>query len=150
MEVSCEPMCIWRPRGADVGEFGGAGVDVGDGLEIDAELVLGLAGGDVFVGFGVHVRVHPHGDRGDHAEVAGDFVEVAELVLGFDVEGVDACFEGVDDFVAGLADAGEGALRDRRRRLMTRNSSPPETMSKPAPSPARRRRTERFEFALTA
>ena len=96
---------------ADVREFcGGAGVEIRDGGEIDAELVLALAGGDVFVGLCVHVGVHADGRGGDFPEFTGDLVEVAEFLLTLDVERVDALFDGVDDFLTGLADTGEGAV----------------------------------------
>ena len=96
---------------ADVREFrGGAGIEIRDGGEIDAELVLALAGGDVFVCLRVHVGVHTDRGGGDFPEFPGDLVEIAEFLFALDVERVDALLEGVDDFRAGLADTGEGAV----------------------------------------
>ncbi len=43
-------------------------------------------------------------------KLAGDLVEIAEFLLALDVERVNALLEGVDDFIAGLADAGERAM----------------------------------------
>jgi hypothetical protein len=94
-----------------VGQFAsGAGVEFGNLIEVDAELVLGLASGDVLVGLRVHVRVHAHGGGRNDSEIAGDFVEVAQLFLALDVEGVDTLLQRVLDFRAGLADAGESAF----------------------------------------
>jgi hypothetical protein len=97
--------------------LGSAFVEVGDGGEIDAKLVLGLAGGNVFVGVGVNVRVHADRGRGDHAELAGDLVEVAEFFLALDVERVDPLLQRIDDLVTGLANTGEGAMRRITARL---------------------------------
>lgn len=100
-----------QPAKFHVRQFlGGARVEVGDGIEVDAELVLRLARGNVFVGLGVDVRVHPHGSWSDQAKFAGDLVEVSKFFLALDVEGVDALLECVFDFRPCFANAGEGAF----------------------------------------
>ena len=88
----------------------GAVVEAFDGAEIHAELVLAFPGGDILVGFRVDVRVHADGSWGNFPKLAGDFVEVAEFLFAFDIEGVDALFEGVDDFLTGFSDACKSAV----------------------------------------
>ena len=76
-----------EPAHANVGEFFGcAFVEASDGIEVDAEFVFRFAGGNVLVRFRVDIRVHAHGCGSDHAEFAGDFVEVAEFLFAFDIE----------------------------------------------------------------
>ena len=82
-----------------------------DGGEIHAELVLGLAGGNIFVSLGVHIRIHPHGGGSDHAEFSSDFIEIAEFFLALDVEGVNPLLEGIDNFLTSLADTGKSTVR---------------------------------------
>src|SRR5690606_37009408 len=89
---------------------GHASVDVGDVFEIDPELVLALAGGDLGVGLGVDVRIDAHGDRRLAAQLAGDLVDVAKFGFGLGIQAVDALFKRIGDLLAGLADAGKGAL----------------------------------------
>ena len=94
----------------EVGESGGTVVELGDEFEVDAELVFGFSGGDVFVGLRVDVGIHTDGDWGGEAEVFGDLVDQLEFGDGLGVDAVDVVFEGILEFVAGFADAGEGAL----------------------------------------
>ena len=63
------------------------------------------------MGVGIHVRVHADGGGGDHAQLARDVVEVAQLLLALDIEGVNPLLQRIDDLVAGLADAGKRAVR---------------------------------------
>src|SRR5690606_8735546 len=73
----------------------------------DAELVLGLAGGNLGVGQRVHVRVDAYrGTRGG-AAFRGDRLQQFELVAGFDVEAGHACVQPLHDFPCALADAGK-------------------------------------------
>ena len=85
------------------------GVDFFDDVEIDAEFVFTFSGGNIFVRFGVDVRVHPQGDRRDFPLFFGNFVDVVEFCFGLDVERVDPLLQSVGDFVFGFADAGESA-----------------------------------------
>ena len=73
-----------------------------------------------------------------HAAARRQRVDQRQFGFGLAVEAVDAARSSAYSiFLRGLADAGEHDLRrDRRRPCSTRNSSPPETMSKPAPAPA--------------
>ena len=95
---------------ADVFELGGAGVERGNFFDGDAKLVFVGAGGDFFVGFGVHVGVHADGDGRDFLELAGDAVDALEFRFAFHVETVNAFAQGEGDFVGGFAHAGEYAF----------------------------------------
>src|SRR5690606_8138293 len=112
----------------DVREFrGSAVVEAFDGFEIDAKLVLTFPGGNVLVGFRIHIRVHADGGGCDFAKLPGDIVEVAELFLALYVEGVDFLFEGVNALLTGFADPREGAVGgitagfDYTEKLASRN-----------------------------
>ena len=95
-----------------VGAVGGhAGIDVQDLVEIDAELVLALAGGDLGVRMRIDIGIHTNGHGRLHAKLTGHLVDVVQLRLGLGVEAVDALLESVLDFVAGFTNAGEGAFR---------------------------------------
>ena len=73
-----------------------------------------------------------------------------QLAGAFDIEEQDAGAKRQVDFVGQLADSGENDLASTLAAAsVTRCSSPPETMSNPAPSRASRRKIERFEFAFT-
>ena len=94
----------------------GALVDAFHFGDVDAELVLAQAGGDVGVRGGVDVRVDAQGHARLHAAARRQRVEQRQFGFGFAVEAVDALVERVLDLVGGLADAGEDdAGRDRRR-----------------------------------
>jgi len=74
-----------------------------------------------------------------------------ELGFGFDVEEEDVGVEGGVDLPGLFAYSGEDDFFEGGLvGLRTRSSSPPETMSKPAPCWAKRRRMAREELALTA
>jgi ketosteroid isomerase-like protein len=96
--------------GDDVFESQCARVDFFCGGDIDAELVIAKAGGDVGVGLGVDVGVDADGDAGLDAEAGGDGIDERELGFRFAVEAVDAAGESVLHFFAGFADAGEDHL----------------------------------------
>ena len=80
-------------------------------LDGHAELVEALPGGDVRVGVGVDVRVHPQGDPGLHAARAGQRVDAVRFAVRLDVDGLHAEGDRVVELVARLADAGEDDLR---------------------------------------
>ena len=127
--------------------LGVEGAGAGDG---DAELVLGLAGGDLGVAAGVDVGVDAERDRRGAAELGRDLGERDELGLGFDVELADAVPERERHLGAGLADAGEDDALAGTPAARARRYSPSETTSMPAPSEAIRRRTARLAFAFIA
>src|SRR3546814_15155404 len=77
----------------DAGKGGGGGNDGGRALPGNAELVFGLAGGDLFMGFCIDVRIDADGDFGDEAARSGELREKLKLGLGFDIELVDAGFK---------------------------------------------------------
>ena len=58
-------------RGRD--EARGFGIDLGGAGDRDAELVFRLAGGNLFMGLGVDIRVDPHRHRGSDTHGRGDF-----------------------------------------------------------------------------
>ena len=146
--------------GADVdGDAGGVepfglcglAVDGAGGLDVDTELVFAEAGGDVRVGFGEDVGVDAEGEAGDFVEGFGAGGEEVEFGLGFNVEEEDVGLEGGVDLPDLFANAGEDDFfSEGLWALRMRSSSPPETMSKPAPCCANRRRMAREELALTA
>lgn len=94
--------------------FGGAAVDGAGCLDVDAELVLGEACGDVGVGFGEDVWVDAESEAGADSEGFGTCGEEVELHLGLDIELEDAGFEGGVDLPRLLADAGEDDFFERR------------------------------------
>jgi hypothetical protein len=99
-----------QPGEADVLELLGRLEDPLRPDQVDAELRLLLARADVGVGLGIHVRVHPQRDRRLAADLAGDPVDVRELLLALDVEEQDALLERVGDLFVVLADAREDDL----------------------------------------
>ena len=70
----------------DPRQAGGMGIDLTRPADRDAELVVILAGRDLLVRLRIHVRVHPHGDRGHFAQPAGHRRQTLHLGLAFDVE----------------------------------------------------------------
>ena len=87
--------------------FCGFAVDGAGGFDVDAELVLAEAGGDVGVGFGEDVGVDAEGEAGDLAEGFGAGGEEVEFGFGFDVEEEDVGVEGGVDLPDLFAYAGE-------------------------------------------
>ena len=135
----------------DAGQGGRLAVDGAGARDRDAELRLGLAGGDLGVGQRVDVRVDPQADRRDPAALGRDAGDHRQLGLGFDVEAEDGLVEGKRDLGRALADAGEGdACSPGTPAARARRSSPSETTSMPAPSRASRVSTAWLELALTA
>jgi len=100
--VHAEHLEVRQAGGACVHRLG-----VGDG---DAELVFLEPGGNVRVGTGVDVGVHPQRDGGAHALFGGDFLQALQLVGGLDVEAVHADFQRAAHVVARFAHAGKDHL----------------------------------------
>ncbi len=94
---------------ADVRHLRRCLVDFQRPFQADAELVLALAGGNVFVPARIHVGVDPQGHGRAAVEVGGDGVDHLQFGLTFNVEGKDALPQRVLDFRPGFADACEGA-----------------------------------------
>src|SRR5207249_10390737 len=96
-------------------------------FERNAELVLAPASGDVLMRLRLDIRIHSKGNR--RALVFGrcDLIDVIEFGFALDVEGINALFEGVLDFLARFSHPGESAFRwvsaglQRTKQLATRN-----------------------------
>jgi hypothetical protein len=82
-------------------------------MDVDAELVLAQAGGDVRMRASVHVGIHAQRDRRLQAQLGGHRGDAIELWFGFDVEAADADRQGTADLLGTLADPGE----DHPRRV---------------------------------
>jgi len=95
------------PHDLQAGQTRGFGVDFAGAGNRDAELVFLLAGGDLFMRPGVHVRVDSDGDRGGHAKADRNLGQRPHFGFGFHVELPDAAGQGQPHLVAGLADAGK-------------------------------------------
>ncbi len=87
--------------------FCGFAVDGAGDVDVDAELVLAEAGGDVGVGLGEDVGVDAEGEAGADVESFGAGGEEVEFGLGLDVEEEDVGVEGGVDLPDLLAYAGE-------------------------------------------
>ena len=92
---------------ADAGQLRRVGIDLAGAEPGDAELVLGLAGGDLVVGLGVDVRIDPDGDLDRPPLRRGDLRDAGDLGLRFDIEAVDAGVDRKGDLPRRLADAGK-------------------------------------------
>ncbi len=97
----------------DARQAGGALVDGAGALPGNAELVLGLARGDLLVRLGVDIRVDAQRDRRGLAQRRSARRQNFELRLGLDVEAVDAGGEREIHLARRLADAGEDDLLGR-------------------------------------
>ena len=78
--------------------------------EGNAELVLGLSGGDLVMGLGVDIGVDAKRDAGGEPERSRDLAQAPKLRLRFDIEGEDAVLKRARHLLLGLAHAGEGDL----------------------------------------
>ena len=148
--VSWEPMCICTPTTSRPGQRSRQvvrAVRVGDG---NAELGALEAGGDVGVGLGIDVGVHAEGDGGPHAHGPRHLVEGAQLALGLHVEHENLGLQRLAHLVTGLAHTREDDLAGGTPARSARYSSPPETISAPAPARAKVEITPRLALALTA
>ena len=131
--------------------FCGGAVDGAGGVDVDAEFVFAETGGDVGVGIGEDVRVDAEGEAGAELEgfgASGEEVGSASdstlkrRMLARRAASISQICLPTPEKTTFLR-AGLWARR-------TRSSSPPDTMSKPAPCRARSRRMARDELALTA
>ena len=94
----------------DVRQFGGALVQCRRLGDVHAELVVFQAGGNVGVGLGVHVRVHPNGDGRFPVQFAGYQIQQLQLRGGFHIETMNVGFQGCGHFIGGFAHAGKDNL----------------------------------------
>ena len=76
----------------------------------DAKFVALQSGGNIGVGFGVHIGVHAQADRGFLSEAKGHFAEHLQLGFAFDVEATDAHLQGLFHLGAGFAHARKNDL----------------------------------------
>lgn len=74
------------------------------GLDVDAEFILLEAGGDMGVGLGVDIRVHPEGDPCPDAQPRRAVIDGLQLLDRFDVEHQDTGFERKIDLIPALSD----------------------------------------------
>jgi len=93
--VDADNIEIGHPRGALVLLHGA--------FDVDAELCLLKAGGDVWVGLRVHVRIHPDGDSGLFPQTAGDKVDAVQFIFRFHIEHKNTGIQGILDLVVFLA-----------------------------------------------
>ena len=77
----------------DVWQGQGVSDDLVQGLDADAEFVVGSAGGDVLVGVGVDVGVDPEGDARLLAHLAGQLVDDFEFRDGFHIKAPDTVLD---------------------------------------------------------
>ena len=75
--------------------------------EIDAELVLSLAGRGVLMGVGIYVGIDTNRYFGPQIQHGGDPLDLFELLLALHVERPNAAFEGSSNLLRGLAHSGE-------------------------------------------
>ena len=75
---------------AEVGQAAGKRERLARQVEVDAELVLLAAGGDLLVRAGIDVGIDADGDSNLDAELAGDGVQRLELGRALDVDLADA------------------------------------------------------------
>ncbi len=128
-----------------------AAIDSAGAVNVDAKFVLAQSSGDVGMGFGEDVRIDAQRDAGALLELGCAFGEQVELALTLDVKEQDSEAQGEINFGGRLADsekttrAAAALFTDRMR-----SSSPPDTMSKPAPSRSSSLRMASAEFAFTA
>ena len=95
---------------ADVGELGCPSVDGLDGFELDAELVVVSASGDLGVRVSIDIRIYPHGHRGDFLELHRHLADARQLGLGFDIEAINTLLQSERDLLLGLADSSKDAF----------------------------------------
>ncbi len=91
----------------EIRHTGGTGIHLWGFGNVDAELVLFQARGNVGMGTGINIRVHPQRNRCLHAELARHGIEPVQFGVGFDIETAYAHLERPLHFPLLLADAGE-------------------------------------------
>ncbi len=93
-----------------------AAIGVGCMREVDAELVLLLAGGDLGVGARIDVGIDAQRDRRGGTQLAGDDAQQLQLRNGFDIDLRDPLREREAELFARLADAREDDMSRRNAR----------------------------------
>lgn len=119
-------------------------------FEVHAEFIFSLAGSNVFVRSRLYVGIDANGHRSLDSHGGGNGVNGPQFRFGFHIEAINALGQGITDFLLGFSYAGISAFGRISPALRTRKSSPPETMSNPAPLRAMRFRMAMLEQALTA
>ena len=95
----------------DVRHFCSAFVNGWGASERNAEFVFALAGRDILVRRRRDIGTHPQRDSRALILSGGDLIDVIELSLAFDIEGINTLLEGIFDLFARFPDAGESAFR---------------------------------------
>jgi hypothetical protein len=128
----------------------GAPVDVEGLVEGNAELGGLEAGGDVGMGARVDIGIDAQRHRRAAAELASDFVELFQLAGDSTLKQWMPASSAARISSRALPTPEKTILSALPPAASTRASSPPETMSKPAPRSAKSLRMARLEFALIA
>ena len=84
------------------------GINPENTVDPDAELVVALAGRNVFVGLGIDIRIDPQGHRRPLAQCPRHLVDEFQFRLGLHIEGINTLLEGIFDFLPRLAHPGKG------------------------------------------
>ena len=92
----------------DIRQFHGPVNDFAEDLQVDAELVVGGAGGDIAVGVGVDVGIDADGNAGCRVHLVGNGVDDLQFRNGFHIETTDAVLQGKADFPVGFSHPREG------------------------------------------
>jgi hypothetical protein len=82
----------------------GAGIDLAGAADRNAELVLGLSGRDLGMGFRIDVGIDAHRNRHRAALGGGDRGKQFKLAFGLDVDAENAFVHRERQFARGLAD----------------------------------------------
>ena len=99
-----------HPAQVQPGQRGQFGKGLAGAKQRYTELVLGLAGGDLGVGFRIDIGVYPEAGRSPLAARGGESGELAPFLARFDVELANPLVEPEREFGIGLADPGEHDL----------------------------------------
>ena len=102
------------------------------------------------MGARIDVRIDSDRDRRFNPVGSGNMADSFKFGFRFNVETMNPCREGLLDFPDGFAQTRKNDLARVPPAATTRFSSPPETMSNPAPSRAKTFSTARLELAFTA
>ena len=105
------------PADLQMRQLGRLRIDPEDAVDSDPELVVALAGRNVFVGLRVDIGINAQSHRRLFAHRAGHLVDEFQLRLGLHVEGINTLLEGVFDFLPRLAYAGKCAVIGPSSRL---------------------------------
>ena len=105
------------PADLQMRQLGCLRIDPEDAVDPDPELVVALAGRNVFVGLRVNIGINAQSHRGLFAHRAGHLVDEFQLRLGLHVEGINTLLQRVFDFLPRLAHTGESAVIGASSRL---------------------------------